>query len=140
MNGHCNCIYVTVFIFSATIFLCLVPYYIKHSFVYLVPCFFKHSLCDWFPVFVSAVSCSPDHQYTCKSGQCIDIDWKCDTEFDCLDGSDEGPENGCSKSLVFPPYTYLYYYLSPLEIKNVCTKLTFFLFLKIKNRHVICNL
>lgn len=40
------------------------------------------------------VNCTSS-QYQCKSGQCIDKEWLCDTEFDCLDGSDEGPDNGC---------------------------------------------
>ncbi|CAF1643605.1 unnamed protein product, partial [Adineta ricciae] len=32
--------------------------------------------------------CSED-QYQCQTGQCIDIDWVCDGEWDCSDASDE---------------------------------------------------
>ena len=29
------------------------------------------------------------HQYQCRTGQCIDLDWVCDGEWDCSDASDE---------------------------------------------------
>jgi hypothetical protein len=29
------------------------------------------------------------HQYRCRTGQCIDLDWVCDGEWDCSDASDE---------------------------------------------------
>jgi len=34
------------------------------------------------------VVCKPD-EFSCKSGECIQSDWSCDTEADCTDGSDE---------------------------------------------------
>ena len=30
-----------------------------------------------------------NHQYQCQTGQCIEIDWVCDGEWDCADASDE---------------------------------------------------
>ncbi|CAF0803116.1 unnamed protein product [Adineta steineri] len=30
-----------------------------------------------------------DHQYQCRTGQCIELDWVCDGEWDCSDASDE---------------------------------------------------
>ncbi|CAF1400593.1 unnamed protein product, partial [Rotaria sordida] len=31
----------------------------------------------------------PNHQYRCRTGQCIDLDWVYDGEWDCTDASDE---------------------------------------------------
>ena len=34
------------------------------------------------------VSCGAD-QFTCSTGGCIDMEWHCDKDIDCSDGSDE---------------------------------------------------
>ena len=30
-----------------------------------------------------------EEQFTCKNGECIDLEWQCDRENDCYDGEDE---------------------------------------------------
>ena len=34
-------------------------------------------------------SCPPDEWFKCTDGHCVTIQWKCDGEQDCMDGSDE---------------------------------------------------
>lgn len=34
------------------------------------------------------VTCNPD-QFACTSGECISLSWRCDSEADCTDSSDE---------------------------------------------------
>lgn len=38
-------------------------------------------------------------EFPCENGRCIPKSWKCDSENDCGDGSDEG--DFCSKNLLF---------------------------------------
>ena len=34
-------------------------------------------------------SCPPDEWFKCNDGHCVTLQWKCDGESDCIDGSDE---------------------------------------------------
>ena len=35
------------------------------------------------------LECDSNNEYTCGNGECIDLEWRCDEENDCHDGSDE---------------------------------------------------
>lgn len=39
--------------------------------------------------FYFAASTCGDGRFECTSGECIMLDWTCDNQFDCFDGSDE---------------------------------------------------
>ncbi len=39
---------------------------------------------------VSAVGCDSNTQFTCRNGNCIDIDFRKNSRNDCVDNSDEG--------------------------------------------------
>ena len=43
-------------------------------------------------------SCPPDEWFKCTDGHCVTIQWKCDGEQDCMDGSDEF---NCTKNAGF---------------------------------------
>lgn len=54
------------------------------------------------------VTCS-EHEFQCRNGHCIALDWQCDNEIDCKDGSDEDPKI-CRKYIFnFSYYNVLYY-------------------------------
>jgi len=36
----------------------------------------------------AAVTCSSD-EFTCSSGECVELKYRCDRDYDCRDGSDE---------------------------------------------------
>ena len=45
--------------------------------------------------------CSSD-EFTCDNGNCIDQEWKCDGENDCMDGTDEKdcPGRNCDNFII----------------------------------------
>lgn len=61
----------------------LLPYFLLYE---------RCSKCDIVTVWFIAVSrnCS-DQEFRCANARCIPIQWQCDNEKDCLDGSDEVP-------------------------------------------------
>ncbi len=40
-------------------------------------------------LWLSFVSGCSSFQFTCQNGECIPIEWRCDSEPDCFDGEDE---------------------------------------------------
>lgn len=66
-----------------------------------VSTFFSFYLCFSIFVFFLAIEqcgdgsdeticeCHPDEHFKCASGQCIDKSYRCDTDIDCPDGTDE---------------------------------------------------
>ena len=50
-------------------------------------------------LFSNSVDCDSDNEFVCENGECIDLDWKCDGEKDCYDGSDES-KRLCGHSVV----------------------------------------
>ena len=40
-------------------------------------------------IFLFTERCDSQTQLTCNGGQCISMNWQCDRENDCSDGSDE---------------------------------------------------
>ena len=45
-------------------------------------------------------TCKPVKEFTCASGACVDVEWRCDGEIDCDDGSDEKVTKRLSNSEV----------------------------------------
>ena len=43
---------------------------------------------DWDSHFLGKKQCASS-EWKCKSGECINVNWKCDGDRDCKDGSDE---------------------------------------------------
>ena len=52
-------------------------------------------------ILITISSCNMHQQFTCNSGQCIDIEMYCNNHFDCNDGSDE---DDCTHIVINPRY------------------------------------
>ena len=39
------------------------------------------------------IECESNKEFACENGGCIDLDWQCDGEEDCYDGSDESQKH-----------------------------------------------
>ena len=63
-------------------------------------------------ILITISSCNMHHQFTCSSGQCIDIEMYCDNHVDCKDGSDE---DDCTHIVTNPGYSKI----DPPDLENM---------------------
>lgn len=47
------------------------------------------------------------HEYECRNGECINLDFLCDNQKDCIDGSDEDEETCISKYKECMPFVLI---------------------------------
>ena len=75
------CVHFTVLYYVLCIMYCIISCSVYSALYYIVYLLTARGACS-------------SGEFACKDGNCISIQWQCDQETDCLDGSDE---DNCSK-------------------------------------------